>query len=158
MKKLVYFAAVAVSMISMASCSGNKCGDGKCAERPDEVYSGILPAADADGISYTLKLDYDDDKGNKEGDYDLNETVLTADSTGFNHKATYLSEGDFTVMEKDGKKYIKLVKDAKESNASAASTLTFLVSSDSTLTMVNDQTLEAAPDSVGLNYTLKLTK
>ncbi len=158
MKKMIYFAAAAMSVLSLAACSGNKCGDGKCADRPDEIYSGVLPAADADGISYTLKLDYDDDKGNQAGDYDLNETVLTADSTGFQHKATYLSEGDFTVMEKDGKKYIKLVKDAKESNASAANSLTFLVSSDSTLTMVNEQTLEAAPDSVGMNYTLKLTK
>lgn len=157
MNKLVYYAAAALSVVSMAACSGKKCGEGKCAERADEVYSGVLPAADADGISYTLKLEYDDDKDNKAGDYELNETVLGSDSVGLNHKATYLSEGDFTTVEKDGKKYLKLVKDAKESNASASDSMIFLVSSDSTLTMVNDS-FEAAPDSAGLNYTLKLMK
>ncbi|MDE6297378.1 MAG: copper resistance protein NlpE N-terminal domain-containing protein, partial [Muribaculaceae bacterium] len=119
-----------------------------------------LPAADADGIRYTLKLDYDDDKDNKAGDYDLTEVVLTGDSTsatGFKDKATYLSEGDFTIVEKDGKTYLKLVKDAKESNAAASATLNFVVSSDSTITMVNDN-LEAAPDSTALNYTLKIVK
>ncbi|MDE5808515.1 MAG: hypothetical protein K2H76_10400, partial [Muribaculaceae bacterium] len=110
---------------------------------------------------YTLKLDYDDDKGNKEGDYDLTEQVLVGDSTsatGFKPQATYTSEGDFTVMEKDGKQYLKLVKDANDSNASASATLTFLVASDSTLVMVNDQTFEAPADSLAMNYTLKLNK
>lgn len=161
MKKMIYFAAAALSMVSMAACSGNKCGgDGKCtAERPDEVYAGILPAADADGMSYTLKLDYDDDKGNQAGDYDLTEQVLVGDSTsvaGVRPHATFTSEGDFTVVEKDGNKYLKLVKDAKDSNASASSTLTFLVASDSTLVMVNDATMEAPADPSA--YTLKIVK
>lgn len=160
MKKMIYLAAAALSMLSMAACSGNKCDGNKCADREDEVYTGVLPAADADGIRYTIKLDYDDDKANKEGDYDLTEVVLTSDSTavtGVKDKNTYLSEGDFTVVEKDGKTYLKLVKDQKKSNAAAASTLNFLVSSDSTLVMVNDA-LDAVPDSTAQFYTLKLVK
>lgn len=161
MKKVFYLAAAALAMVSMSACSGNgKCEkDGKCAEKADEVYTGVLPAADAEGIRYTLKVDYDDDKGNMAGDYDLTEIVLAADSTsatGYKDAGTYLSEGDFTVVEKDGKKYLKLVKDAKDSNAKAADSLNFLVSSDSTLTMVNADLEESVnPD---LNYTLKLVK
>lgn len=160
MKKMLLFAAAALSMISMAACSGNKCAkDGKCADRPDETYTGILPAADAEGIRYTLKLDYEDDDNNKSGDYDLSESYVVADSTattGFRDSKTYLSEGDFTVVEKDGKTYLKLVKDAKDSNANASASLAFEVTSDSTLLMVNDQTFEAPADSTALNYTLRL--
>lgn len=161
MKKMIYFAAAALSMVSMAACSGNKCGgNGKCAPAiPDEVYAGILPVADADGMSYTLRLDYDDDKGNKAGDYDLTEQVLVSDSTNFlglTPSATFLSEGDFTVVEKDGNKYLKLVKDVKNSNAAASGTLTFLVASDSTLVMVNDVTMETPTDVAA--YTLKMVK
>ena len=160
MKKVIYLSAAALSMLSMAACSGNKCGGGKCAERPDEVYTGVIPMADADGMSLTLKLDYDDDKGNKEGDYNLSEQVLETDSvsaSGVNVKSTFMSEGDFKIIDRDGKKYVKLSIDRKDS-APEASPYTFLISSDSTLTMVNDNTFEAAPDTVGLNYTLKLQR
>ena len=148
-------------MVSMAACSGNKCAkDGKCEERPDELYTGVLPAADCDGIRYTLKLDYDDDDNNMKGDYDLTETYLTADSTavaGTKDKESFVSEGDFSVIEKEGKKYLKLVKDAKDSNPQAIDLLYFEVTSDSTLLMVNND-LTAPVDSVALNYTLKLAK
>ncbi len=151
-------AAAALSMISMAACSGNKCGkDGN--ERADELYTGILPAADADGIRYSLKLDYDDDHNDTEGDYDLTESYLVADSTattGFRDDKTYTSEGDFKVVAKNGKKYIVLSKDAKDSNANATSSLAFEVTSDSTLLMVNENTFEAPADSTALNYTLRL--
>ncbi|MDE6717408.1 MAG: copper resistance protein NlpE [Muribaculaceae bacterium] len=159
MKKIFYFAALGLSMVAMAACSGNKCSkDGGCVERPDEVYSGLLPAADCEGIRYTLKVDYEDDKNNMAGDYDLTEIYIMADSTsatGVKDGPSYKSEGDFTVVEKDGKKYLKLVKDAKDSNPGAASDLNFLVSSDSTLTMVNADLEEPATP---LLYTLKIVK
>ena len=160
MKKTIYLAAAALSMLSMAACSGNKCGDGKCANRPDEVYVGTIPMADANGMTLTIALDYDNDKANNAGDYALTEQIIEPDSaamSGINVQATFLSEGDFKVIEKGGKKYIKLVMDAKDSNPSS-SDYTFLVASDSTIKVVNPVTFEETPDSLGLNYTLKLQK
>lgn len=125
----------------------------------DQMYTGVLPAADGPGIRYTLKVDYDDDKNNMAGDYDLIETYLAADSVapnGVKDNVSYKSEGDFTVVDQNGKKYLKLVKDAKDSHPQASSDLYFEVSSDSTLTMVNAQLEPAVSDS--LNYTLKLVK
>ncbi|MBD5195021.1 MAG: copper resistance protein NlpE [Bacteroides sp.] len=161
MKKTIYLASAALALISLASCSGNKsCNGEKCNKVDDMLYTGVLPAADCDGIRYTLKLDYDDDKNNLEGDYNLVETYLQADTVnkvnGINGDISFKSEGDFTVVEQNGKKYLKLVKDAKDSNPQATPDFYFEVSSDSTLTMVNSQ-LEAAPDTL-LNYTLKLVK
>lgn len=162
MKKSIYMAAAAAVILGLASCSGNKCGDHGCPNGmsdEDLTYTGTLPAADGPGIRYTLKLDYDDDKKNMEGDYDLVETYLEADSTavnGIKDNVSYRSEGDFTVVEQNGKKYLKLVKDNKDSNPNAAANLYFHVESDSTLVMVNDQLQPAVSDS--LNYTLRLVK
>lgn len=165
MKKIIYMAGAALALMSMSACSGNgggsTCSDGKCDSKckEDMLYTGVLPAADAPGVRYALTLDYDDDKGCKEGDYDLVETYLTADSTsvaGVADGVTYKSEGDFTVFEKNGKKYIKLVKDAKDSNPNASDNLYFELSSDSTLTMVNSS-LEPSVNTE-LNYTLTLAK
>lgn len=160
MRKTIFLAAAAVAVLGIASCSGNKCGDKGCnaGMEEDKVYTGVLPAADNEaGIRYTLKLDYDDDKNFKEGDYDLVETVLATDSVaGVKDGESYKSEGDFTVVEQNGKKYLKLVKDVKDSHANASNNLYFEVASDSTLTMVNAEFQPAANDS--LNYTLKLVK
>ncbi len=76
---------------------------------------------------------------------------------GFKDGKSFKSEGDFTVMDKDGKKYLKLVKDAKDSAEGSAETpMYFLVESDSTIVMVN-QNLEVS-ETPGMNYTLKLSK
>lgn len=160
MKKPVYLAAAALAMFAMASCSGNKsCNGGSCSKVEDQTYTGIVPAADGPGVRYTLKLDYEDDKNNMEGDYDLVETYLEADSVatnGVKDNVSFKSEGDFTVVEQNGKKYLKLVKDAKDSNPQAAANLYFEVTNDSTITMVNAQLEPAVSDS--LNYSLKLVK
>lgn len=158
MKKLMYFAAAALAVVSMASCDGNG-KSYKGPKIPDQVYTGVIPAADAAGFRYTVKLDYDDDDNNMRGDYDLTEIVIVGDSTsplGYKDAGTYLSEGDFTVVEQNGKKYLKLVKDPRKSNAIAVDKLNFLVSSDSTITLVNDDLEESIVP--GLNYTLKLAK
>ena len=163
MKKIIYMAGAALALMSMTACSGNggNCADGKCDSKchEDMLFTGVLPAADGPGVRYALTIDYDDDKGCKEGDYDLVETYLTADSTNVSGVAdgvTYKSEGDFTVIEKNGKKYLKLVKDAKDSNPDAANNLYFELTSDSTLTMVNSD-LEPSVNPE-LNYTLTLAK
>lgn len=119
----------------------------------DEVYTGVIPAADCDGIRYTLTLDYDDDA--KDGDYKLVETYIQADSTsaiGYSDVKTFASEGDFTVNKKGDKTYLKLVKDQKDSQAGSAETpIYFVIDSDSTITMTNaDLEIPATP-----GYTLK---
>lgn len=169
MKKSIYLAAAALAMMSMAACSGynsNQANGGNYAKAydKDQVYTGVLPAADAAGVRYTLTLDYDDDHNYTDGDYDLIETYLVTDSvsaTGYKDGQSFKSEGDFTVMkgsgENEGKTYLKLVQDVKDSaQGSNAGPMYFLVESDSTVVMVNsDLQTSVNPD---LNYTLKLVK
>lgn len=167
MRKFVLGAA-AMTMLALAACSNNngsctKDCDGKKGDK-EEVYTGILPTADAEGVRYTLKLEYDDDHNYTDGDYDLVEVYLANDSTsatGYKDSARFKSEGDFTVINGTGdnasKKYLKLVQDAKDSAAgSNAGPIYFLVESDSTLVMVNSHLEESS--NPGLNYTLKLVK
>lgn len=161
MKKLILGTAILASLCAMSACSSNdNCKDKSCkASDADEmVYTGVLPAADADGVRYTLKLDYDDNF--REGDYDLVETYLKGDTTataGFNDEKSFKSEGDFKVVEKDGMKYLRLIAKARKKSAgSKADNLCFMVDSDSTLTLVNDS-LESSTNAA-LNYTLKLVK
>lgn len=155
MKKSIFAIASAVVLMA-ASCSNEK----KAAEATEpaaeevavvEVYSGILPAADAEGVLYDLTLNYNEDGV---GTYTLNETYMVADTTATN--VAVATEGDFVVTDKDGKKYIALTKDAtKATEEEANDTIFFLVDSDSTITMVNAQLEPAATD---LNYTLTLQK
>lgn len=158
MKKAILFVAAALAMVGMAACSSNDCSKGSCDKAKcdsDQIYTGILPAADCDGIRYSLKLDYDDN--GQKGDYDLIEVYLESDTTtvtGIKDSVAYKSEGDFTVVEKDGKKYLKLVKDAKDSNAQASDELYFEVG-EGTITMVNSDLEAAAMPEL---YTLKLVK
>ncbi|MDE6443094.1 MAG: copper resistance protein NlpE [Muribaculaceae bacterium] len=164
MKKTIIFMAAGLSMLGMAACAGNgkSCNGDSCGNcnKGDkvEVFTGVMPAADADGIRYTLHLEFDDD--DKDGDYKLVESVIQADSTavgGFKDVKTFASEGDFYIKQKDGKTYYELKKDQKDSQAGSLETPAyFVVDSDSTITMVNAQ-LEAAADST-MNYTLKLAK
>lgn len=166
MKKTFYFAAVALAAMSIASCSGSqKSGEVKEDVRAQkEVYSGILPSADTDGIKYTLKLDYSNDSTFNSGVYDLDETYLKADSTsasGYKDLESFKTKGDFTVMQGEGanagKSFLKLVEEKKsETDTVAPAPIYFLVESDSTIVMVNAD-LEPAVNS-GLNYTLKLEK
>ncbi len=163
-KNIILTAAVAVlAIVGLSACGGNKkCGGNACENsklNEEQMFSGVLPAADGPGIRYLLKLDYDDDKNFTEGDYDLVETYLAADSTsvgGVRDGEMFKSEGDFTVMNQNGKKYLKLVKDIKDSNAKASDNLYFEVVNDSTLTLVNSNLEPAVNDS--LNYTLRLVK
>lgn len=159
MKKMLLFATALIALLPVAcshsekSCSGSDCSK-------DAVYTGVLPAADADGVRYTLTLDYDDDHNYTTGDYDLVEVYLQGDTTsatGYHDAASYRSEGDFSVITGQGadssKKYIKLVKDARDSSTgSVDGPLYFMITSDNTLEMVNDQLQPS--ETPGMNYTL----
>ncbi len=162
MKKTLYVAASALALLSLASCGNKSCNGNSCGDKGDrnEIYTGVLPAADADGVRYVLQLDYDDDHNYTDGDYDLVETYLKADSTattGYRDDKSFKSEGDFTVTDNAGQKVYKLVPDVKDSQAGSTVTpLYFIADNDSTLTLVNSNLERSAnPD---LNYSLKLSK
>ncbi|MDE7380765.1 MAG: copper resistance protein NlpE N-terminal domain-containing protein [Muribaculaceae bacterium] len=164
MKTCTLMATAAFMALSLGACSGEKTAQTGVAEasnlNEDQVYTGILPAADCDGIRYTLRLDYDDDHNFTDGDYNLVETYLGTDSvssTGYKDLKSFKSEGDFKVENKDGKKYLRLVQDVKDSSAgSNVGPLYFLVDNDSTITLVNDK-LEVSQEA-GVNYSLKIVK
>ncbi len=160
MKKTLF--GVAAALLTLTACSGNKTCDNKsaCNTDKDLVYSGILPAADAEGVRYTLTLDYDDN--GQKGDYDLNQAYLGADSLstdGYKVLNSFKSEGDFMVETRDvdGKqvKYLRLVPDAKDS-AGDTTTLYLLMPNDSTLTLVGSNLRPS--EMPGMNYDLKLKK
>lgn len=164
MKKSILFIAAGLSMLGMAACAGNgkggNCdGNASCGKKGDkvEVYTGILPAADAEGFRYTLQLQFDDD--DKDGDYKLIESVIETDSTavgGYKDVKSFVSEGDFYIKQKDGKTYYELKKDQKDSQLGSLDTPAyFLVDSDSTITLLNNDM--EVPTAPGLNYTLKRT-
>lgn len=167
MKKIVLMAGVALAALGISSCDSKTCdsktctGDGSAVtateKNVDAVYTGVLPAADLDGVRYTLLLDYD--KKDKDGDYTLIETYIKADTAatlGYVDVNSFVSEGDFTMEQKDSKSYLKLVKDAKDSSKGSADTpLYFVIDNDSTITLANEN-LEVST-TPGMNYTLKKT-
>ncbi len=160
MKKSIFMAAAAALMVFMGACSTKECQKGADCTKADkeEVYTGVLPAADCDGVRYTLHMDFDDE--DNDGDYKLVETYLAADSTsamGYKDVKTFKSEGDFTIEKQGDKTYYKLVKDVKDSMEGSADTpMYFVVDSDSTITMTN-QNLEVS-ETPGMNYTLTVAK
>lgn len=166
MKKIVLMAGVALAVLGLSSCDSKTCNADGCADSSavtaqeknvDAVYTGVIPAADCDGVRYTLLLDYD--KKDKDGDYTLIETYIKADTAatlGYVDVNSFVSEGDFTMEQKDGKSYLKLVKDAKDSSKGSADTpLYFVIDNDSAITLAN-QNLEVST-TPGMNYTLKKT-
>ena len=163
MNKIMLMAAAGLTVLSMASCSGNKCDKDASCDNCDKncdkevLYTGVLPAADCDGIRYTLHLDYDDN--GQKGDFILVETYLGSDTTtalGYKDLQTFTSKGDFTVAQQDGKTYLKLVEYTKDSSARATDMMYFVVDSDSTITMTNSSLETSAMP--GMNYTLKISK
>lgn len=157
MKKMIFYASAFAALFLGACSQSNKACPDKCSDDKTEVYTGFLPAADAEGVRYTLILDYDDDKGYTTGDYDLVQVYVESDSTsvsGQRDASSFKEEGDFSVIngqgDKAGKKYIKL------GAGSASAPMYFLVESDSKLVMVNDQ-LEPS-ETPGLDYSLLLVK
>lgn len=110
------------------------------------LYSGILPAADAQGTVYTLKLEFDDDHNYTDGDYTMVENSLASDTvaiSGLKEVATSYTKGDFRKESKtvDGAtvEYIRLIPDAKDAlGTPSASSLYFVINADESLTMVGE--------------------
>lgn len=160
MKKI--FVGIALISLALTACDNNRDRNHGSLGDKEELYAGIMPAADAEGILYTLKLDYDDDHNYTDGDFQLVETALIGDTVSamnLRTGVTSLTEGDFRIetstAEGETTSYMRLVPDVKESlGAASTSTLYFIVNPDKSLTMVNSDLTKAANDS--LNYTLTL--
>lgn len=159
MKKL-YSLYAAAAVAALASCSG---GAGQKADTTTTdvnpvtetdatkaVYTGVLPAADTEGIEYTLTLDYTRDSDFKTGGFKMRQVYLSATDP-----TTYDSKGKFEVKtgtpQSATQRYVMLVPEVE--NGAPADTTYFLVTSDSTVTMVGR---DLTPAASGLNYDLKL--
>lgn len=155
---VVLVAIVTFSSLYLASCNDQKVPNGKPLDAPkEELYTGLLPAADTDGIRYTLHLEYDEDHNFKGGDYHLIQTYVVEDTTQHMHTRdihSSNSEGLFEVRDGSGddfnKHYIVLTPD-RNSNGDV---LYLLIDNDSTLVLV-DKNLQPS-ENVDLNYKLKL--
>ena len=149
MKKLFFIATATIAILGMAACSGKKAADAEAAATDTitvakAAYTGILPAADCDGVWYTLQLN--------DGNYDMIETYFALDTTanlGINEILSVKSEGTYTTVDKNGFSYLKLTPSVHDS---AVKDICFLNATDSTLIMLNDS-LETptAPDFYTLN-------
>lgn len=169
MKKTLIIGLAALTTLGFAACcnksdSCDKAADKCCTGDKEVLYSGILPAADAQGTVYTLKLEFEKEHGCTEGDYSMVETTLAPDTvaaSGLKEVATSYTKGDFRKESKqiDGTtvEYIRLIPDAKDAlgDTSASSTY-FIVEEDGSLTMVGaDLQKSVIPE---LNYTLTVVK
>lgn len=162
MNKSFYLIAAVVAGVGLSACSSTHDKNSTESSAPitksekndkTEVFSGVMPAADANGISYTIELTYDGDSNHTDGDFEMTQTYLVDDaatSKSPRDTETFHTEGDFTVVTpSSGGKYLKLVP---ENSKSDADNYYFIVTSDSTITMV-DSTLKPSENSQ-LNYTL----
>lgn len=162
MNKFVLLGAAAVAAMGLGACTNNAQSDKVAAQKgngdKEVLYSGVLPAADAFGTVYTLKLDFDDDNNYTDGDFDLVENTLSIDSLGnvTGETASYNS-GDFRKLTKTVNgaevEYIQLTPDAKDAlGAASSSSMYFIVNADQSLTMVGADLVKT--ETEGLNYTL----
>lgn len=152
MKMKSYLVAAALGMLALSACNGTdksansatvaadtvKC-EATIAQSKTEIFKGVLPAADADGIEYTLTLNYTDDNC---GTYNLVQVYQNKD------KSSFTDNGSFAIERKDDKSYLKLT----DSNANP-SVQYYLIDSPSKITLVG---ADLKPATSGLNYSLTL--
>lgn len=163
MKKAI-FMMMAVAALGMTACDSSNAASKPAKSSGDKevLYSGILPAADAQGTVYTLKLEFDDDNNYTDGDFTMVENTLAADSvdaSGLKDVATAYTKGDFRKESKQVNgstvEYVRLVPDAKDAlGAPSASSMYFIVNADGSLTMVGSNLQKS--ETSGMNYTLSV--
>ena len=163
MKKTVLMGIAAIASLGFAACSNSNATSNAVQPKGGDkevLYSGILPAADAQGTVYTLKLEFDDDHNYTDGDYTMVENTLVADTTvasGLKEAATSYTKGDFRKESKQVNgvtvEYIRLYPDAKDAlGTPSASSMYFVVNPDGSLTMTGADLQKAA--NTEMNYTL----
>ncbi len=154
MKKTFLLGLAVVGALGFTACNNSNttanAAQPKGGSDKEVLYSGILPAADAQGTVYTLKLDFDDDNNYTDGDFLMIENSLASDTvsvSGLKEVATSYTEGDFRKESKtvngETVEYIRLIPEAKDAlGTPSASSLYFIVNADGSLTMVGES-LEA---------------
>ncbi|MBD5300775.1 MAG: copper resistance protein NlpE N-terminal domain-containing protein [Duncaniella sp.] len=151
MKKKVMFGLAAVAALGFTACgnsaSTSDAAQAKSGNDKEVLYSGILPAADVQGILCTLKLDYDADHNFSEGDFVMVQNYINSDTatvSGLKDMSTSYSEGDFTKESKQVNgttiEYLRLTPDAKDGLGDASSDPVYLmVNADGSLTLINSE-------------------
>ena len=132
MKK--HYLLIAAGLVTLMSCSQNSqkatATDETAATDRVEVYKGVLPAADTEGIEYTVNLEYDADSNYTDGDFTMTQVYMSETDP-----ATFTSKGDFAVLtgtpESSSQRYLRLVAEENPSD-----TTYFIVTNDSTITLV----------------------
>ena len=144
-----YFAVAALGVLALSACNGSSKSDMTAADAVDSIteivtpetetviYAGVLPAADAPGVDYTLTLTY---SGDNDGSYNLVQAYRN------DAKTTDSSNGSFTAQNNNGKNYLKLTDGIDSTFVQY-----YLIDSDSTVTLVG---ADLQPATSGLNYTL----
>lgn len=161
MRKAV-LSVLAIASLCFAAC-GNKNAVSEGVRHDGDkavLYSGILPAADAQGTIYSLRLEFDADHNFTDGEFVLMENSIAADTSdpsGLKVAASSYTEGEFRKASKniDGAEieYICLIPDLKGALGTAsASSLYFLINADESLTMVGEDLQKSVTPE--LNYTL----
>lgn len=150
MKKTFLLGLAVAGALGFTACNNSNAtsnaAQSKGGSDKEVLYSGILPAADAQGTIYTLKLEFDDDHNYTDGDFVMIENSLVSDTvamSGLKEVATSYTEGDFRkeskTVEGETVEYIRLIPDAKDALGTAsASSLYFVMNSDGSLTMVGE--------------------
>ncbi len=152
MKMKSYFVAAALGMLALSACNGTDKSattataaadsvksEATIAQSKTEIFKGMLPAADADGIEYTLTLNYTDDNC---GTYNLVQVYQNKD------KSSFTDDGSFVIDKKDDKSYLKLTDSKNNSSVQY-----YLIDSPSKITLVG---ADMKPAATGLNYSLTL--
>lgn len=153
---------LAIASLCFAACGNKNVVSENVRHDGDKtvLYSGILPAADAQGVVYSLRLEFDDDHNFSDGEFVMVENSIVVDTSaasGLYVAAAAYTEGEFRKESRriDGAdiEYIRLVPDSKAvSAADSASSLYFIINEDGSLTMVGEDLQKSV--TPGLNYTL----
>ena len=153
-----YYISAALMICALAACS-NKNTQTETTTTAEETtaqeethavtYTGTLPAADCDGIKYTLTFTPTD---HDNGTYALEQVYLTEPNA-----TTFNESGDYQIIDHDGKQYIRTEKKPASAGSTAGDVAYYVMASDSTIVLTGPDFEMPAPAMVDL-YTLTLTK
>ena len=141
--KRIYISMLLVAAI-MAGCSRNSARQDKAEAEATTAftYEGIIPAADSNGIKYTVTMT---PASAEDGTFVMEQTPVKEGARAFSSKGFYEEFTDTIVT--PGRKYYRLISTV------GSDTTYFVVTSNNTV-ILTDASLMPAPS--GLDYTLTL--
>ncbi len=151
MKKFYYL--YAAGLVALASCSSNTQKSAEATDATEEtveavtnevVYSGVLPAADTEGVEYTVNFVYNPES-ETDGTFTMTQVYMSETDP-----ATFDSKGSFSVKtgtpQSADQQYFVLAAEG-----TPADTTYFVVTNDNTITLVGR---DLTPSVTDLNYDL----